>query len=594
MSFENPRASPERPSATVDSEASTIRGQNESGNIAQGNGVATKVPSAHATHPRDGISRYRWIVMICGNLLLSMIGGYDTSNVANVQVPIYKAFDHIGLLPWVSLSYSLTGVAIIPLARKLTSFCDLKWMGLASCVLTCVASALIGAAPNIESVIVGRVLMAIGSVTVYQIILSYNVIFARPHELALVQALVGAFFAIGLISGPIIGGAFAENEHATWRWAFYAVIPTTSAASLLLMFYPSYRAPTNKAVSQHLREIDWVGCILWIGIFVLFGLASVFPGPTWEWNSAPAIAVWTLFGVVTCVFFIQQYLALFTSAEYRAFPVYLLSKRSVVFPSLCVCMAGVTYGTTLYYTPIYFAFTRGQGALAAAVRLLPFICVFIFMIFLSGGLLPAVRYYKVFFLLGAVLVLIGGGLQQTITSQSSEGSVMGFETIAAAGLGLMWQISLPISSVVLPPHERMDAAALFNMGQMGGVSIALAIAGAIYENVGFRLVSDVVSGMGFSSHDIRELLSGADSPVLSALEPGMLGLIVDTVTKAIVSCFYLTLAAGAICFIAACCMKFEALEFKKPEAAATPASWEREQERKRESMGMWNQGFSSS
>jgi MFS family permease len=48
--------------------------------------------------------------------------------------------------------------------------------------------------------------------------LSYNVIFAYPHELPLVQALIGAFFAIGLITGPIIGGAFAQNEHATWRW----------------------------------------------------------------------------------------------------------------------------------------------------------------------------------------------------------------------------------------------------------------------------------------------------------------------------------------------------------------------------------------
>jgi hypothetical protein len=39
---------------------------------------------------------------------------------------------------------------------------------------------------------------------------------------AALQAVVGAVYAIGLISGPVVGGAFAENEHATWRWVWLA------------------------------------------------------------------------------------------------------------------------------------------------------------------------------------------------------------------------------------------------------------------------------------------------------------------------------------------------------------------------------------
>lgn len=119
------------------------------------------------------IIRHWWYVKLSTALQihLSTISrpGYDTSNVANVQVSVYRAFGHIELLPWLSLSYSLISVAVIPLVRKFTLFCDLKWMGLLSCLLTCAASALAGAAPNIESVIVGRVLMAIGSATLYQV-----------------------------------------------------------------------------------------------------------------------------------------------------------------------------------------------------------------------------------------------------------------------------------------------------------------------------------------------------------------------------------------------------------------------------------------
>ena len=28
-------------------------------------------------------------------------------------------------------------------------------------------------------------------------------------------------WGLGTVLGPVVGGAFAENESATWRWAFY-------------------------------------------------------------------------------------------------------------------------------------------------------------------------------------------------------------------------------------------------------------------------------------------------------------------------------------------------------------------------------------
>ena len=80
------------------------------------------------------------------------------------------------------------------------------------------------------------------------------------------------------------------------------------------------------------------------------------------------------------------------------------------------------------------------------------------MIFVSGGLLPAVRYYMPIYVLGAALMLVASGLMHTVAFDTAEAKVMGFEALLGAGLGLMWQAMLPISSVVLPPQERLDAA----------------------------------------------------------------------------------------------------------------------------------------
>lgn len=228
----------------------------------------------------------------------------------------------------------------------------------------------------------------------------------------------------------------------------------------------------------------------------------------------------------------------------------------------------------LQYTPIWFAFTRGTDPLASAVRLLPFTGVFIFVLFLVGGLLPVVRYYMVFFLAGAVLMLLGAGLQQTIKADSSEGLVMGLEAFVGAGIGALWQLGLPISSVVLPPAQRLDAAALFNMAQLGGVAVALSIAGSVYQNVGFRRIRGALAAAGydFAGDDVRLLMAGAASPISATSEPAVMAAVVAAVTQTILYCFYLTLAAGAICFVAACCMKFEALELKKPGAAPKAAA----------------------
>jgi hypothetical protein len=350
--------------------------------------------------------------------------------------------------------------------------------------------------------------------------------------------------------------------------AFYVVIPFTAVSVVLMAFYPSFRLPSSKSTLTHIKEIDWVGSILWIGIFVTLSLGCIFSGATWAWGSGPSIAVWTFLGVFLLSFVLQQYWCVLTVPERRAFPAYLLKNRAVSCTMLCALCAAIGYGPTLYYTPIYFAFTRGHGALAAAVRLLPFIGAFIGTIFVAGGLLPAVRYYQVFYLVGPIFMLVGGGLLQTINSQSSESRVMGFQAIVGLGLGTVWQLALPITSVILPPQHRLDAVAIFNMVQTGGVAVSLMIAGAVYQNVGFDLVNAAVDGQGFTSHGIRELLSGTDSPITAAHQPDMLAHIVDAVIETILRCYYLIIAAGAICLIAGCFMKFEALELRKKQPGA--------------------------
>lgn len=100
-------------------------------------------------------------------MILTSIG-YDVSNIANIQGPIYEAFSDIHLLPWLALSYSICNVVTTPLARKLYKFYDIKVLTLSGLILLIAGGALAGAASSLLLLIVGRAIMAFGASVVYQ------------------------------------------------------------------------------------------------------------------------------------------------------------------------------------------------------------------------------------------------------------------------------------------------------------------------------------------------------------------------------------------------------------------------------------------
>lgn len=93
--------------------------------------------------------------------------GYDSSNSANIQIPVYEAFGHIDLLPWVIASYSLGNFASVPLVRRLMEVMNPRWFLVTFWLITLVAGVLAGAASNMQMVVVGRILMGIGIAGVY-------------------------------------------------------------------------------------------------------------------------------------------------------------------------------------------------------------------------------------------------------------------------------------------------------------------------------------------------------------------------------------------------------------------------------------------
>ncbi|OHF02314.1 major facilitator superfamily transporter [Colletotrichum orchidophilum] len=524
--------------------------------------------ASESRSPREGMAAWRWPCIQSAFVLGGMLLGYDVSNIANIQPPIYEAFGQVHLLPWVATGYTATQVCMVPLVRKLALLGHVKLQIVAYTLIFLIGAAVSGSATSMNSVIVGRAVSGIGGAGIYQLCILVNVLLTTPTELPRVQGIMAVSWAVGLTLGPVIGGAFAENQSATWRWAMYLNLPILAVIAVLnFVALPPIEVGVNTTLVGGLLAIDWFGIVLHMTGFILLCSALIFSGSTWEWSSHSVIMAWAFVGVIYAVYLAQQYFCLFTSKEHRAIPADLLKSRTVSLVGLGTMAAGSCYGIALYYTPLFFAFTKGVEPVAAAVRILPFIFTFIVFTIVMAGLIPVIGRYAPFYVAGGALAMIGAGLQSQITPQTSEARVMGVSTLIGAGTGCMWQTGVAIMTQAVPANRRLDVTALFIMVQLGGISITLALAGCVFSNLGFNRLHASLSGLGYSDHDIREALAGLDSKIWTAADRRVVAIAVQDVASVIADLQFVIVAAGAIAFLSGCFMKWEKLQFGRVKAA---------------------------
>ena len=137
---------------------------------------AEKPPVSDSEHPSlsleppppvRSISGIWWVLSVSVLYISGMLYGLDTTIVADVQVPIIQAFGHIDRLTWIGAGFPLGSVAVILPVGVLYGLFNVKWTYLASVFMFQLGSAVCGSAPNMNVLIVGRVIAGIGGAGTY-------------------------------------------------------------------------------------------------------------------------------------------------------------------------------------------------------------------------------------------------------------------------------------------------------------------------------------------------------------------------------------------------------------------------------------------
>lgn len=444
-------------------------------------------------------------------------------------------------------SFLLGGTAaVLPFGRIYGLF-DAKWLYVISALVFNAGSALCGAAPNMNAVIVGRVLAGLGGNGMYLGVMTLLSVLTTDRERPGYLSFVGLFWGIGIILGPVVGGAFTQSS-ATWRWAFYINLCVAGLfAPVYLFWIPSFKPRAASKSSALLREIDSVGTILSIAGLMTIIMAINFGGSIYPWNSGSVIALFVVSGVIWIAFGIQQAYSILTTETQRVFPVHFLKNLNAVLLFISMAAVNVAGFIPIYYVPIYFQFSRGDDPIQAAVRLLPLIFVLSATILCNGHLMSRFNYFQPWYIFGSILTLIGGVLLSRITATTATGSIYGFEILIGVGTGCFIQAGYAVIQAMVPPAEMAYAISFMMLAQLGGVGLGLSIAGSVFIN---QSVNDLAALLpGVSRADLQLAISGTSSTYFQSLAPAQRDAAVHVIVGALSHTFVLIYVGGAVCLV---------------------------------------------
>ncbi|OJJ04859.1 hypothetical protein ASPVEDRAFT_153183 [Aspergillus versicolor CBS 583.65] len=511
------------------------------------------------TQPPRDVHGVAWVLVVLSVFSCVFLFALDNTIVADVQPAIINEFGDLTMLPWLSVAFLLGAASTLLVWSKGYGQFNCKWLYIITTAIFEVGSAVCGAAPNMSSLIIGRAICGLGGAGMYLGVMTILSMLTSPTERSIYMGLTGMVWGTGTVLGPIIGGAFTDSP-ATWRWAFYINLCIGGLfAPVFFFMIPSIDPRPGASVKERLAEIDWLGPVIFIGAYVSGIMAISFGGVLYPWNDSRIIGMFVCSGVLFTLFFLQQGFTVFTTYSARIFPMQYLKSKEMVLLFIETAAAGTSCFVPIYFIPLFFQFVRGDTALDAGVRLLPFIVPLVVCNLVNGLAMSAMGYYMPWYLLGGVLVIVGGVLLRITELSTSQAQIYGALVVGGIGTGVFSQAGFAVAQSLVPANEIPMAVGFITCAQVGGSAIALSIANTVFLNRATTQAAALLPGV--SADGIQALISGANHALLDSLDEALRSDVLSAIVRAITDAFVLDLTAGCVAVVLAVFLRRTKISF---------------------------------
>lgn len=403
------------------------------------------------------------LVSCCLSLLIVSMD----ATIVNVAIPSIRADLRAtaSQLQWVIDIYTLVLASLLLLSGATADRFGRRRTFQIGLTVFALGSLLCSLSPNIEILILARMLQAVGGSMLNPVAMSIiTQVFTGRVERARAIGVWGGVVGISMALGPIVGGLLIELVN--WRAVFWINLPICALAIVLTaIFVPESRSMT-------MRDVDPVGQGL--GMAFLFGLVYVLiEGPVRGWADARIVIVAVVAALAFTAFLRYESRRHDPFIDLRFF-------RSIPFASatmIAVC-AFAGWGAFLFMISLYLQVERGFSAMHTGLLYLPIAIGALVFSPLSGRLVG--RYgARPSLLIAATLITAAALLLTRLTITTAVWQLLVIFAVFGIGFSM---VNAPITNAAVSgmPTDRAGAAsAVASTSRQVGVSVGVALCGSV-------------------------------------------------------------------------------------------------------------------
>ncbi|MBM9505098.1 MFS transporter [Actinacidiphila acididurans] len=423
----------------------------------------TSTPAATAGDRADAVVDHRWLVLcVIGLAQLMVVLDATIVNIALPSAQRALGFSD-GDRQWVVTAYALAFGSLLLFGGRLADLVGRKRTFLIGLVGFAVASAIGGAAPSFEILIMARALQgAFGAVLAPAALSLLTTTFTDAKERGKAFGIYGAIAGAGAAVGLLLGGIL--TEYLDWRWCLYVNLLFAAAA-----FFGGMRLLRSGTLPDR-PSLDVPGTlIVSTGLFcIVYGFSNA---QRHHWN---ATSTWgfLLAGVVLLVAFVLWQ----RRARQPLLPMRVVGDRDRGASYIAMFLSGAgMFGVFLFLT-FYLQRTLLYSPIKTGVAFLPLVGILVITSLVTTNVLVPRLGAKPIVPTG---MLLSGGAMAWLTALDRNSTyaahVLPPLLLLGLGLGLIFATSMNLATAGVKPRDAGVASAMVNTSQQVGGSVGTSL-----------------------------------------------------------------------------------------------------------------------
>ncbi|GLW09211.1 MFS transporter [Microtetraspora sp. NBRC 13810] len=464
--------------------------------------ATTSVPPPEKEADDTGRTSRRKVLQALSGLMVGMFVSILASTVvANALPRIIADLDGTQTVyTWIVTSELLAMTATVPLWGKMADLYSKKLLIQLSLGLFVVGSLIAGFTPNVEILILSRVVQGVGAGGMSALAMIVMAAMIPPRELGRYAGVFGAVFGVGTIAGPLIGGLLVDTPWLGWRWCFLIGVPFTVIAIVLLQ-----RTLSLPVVRKEIK-VDYLGAFL-----ITAGVCTILVWSSLAGNQFAWASWWTAGLVGVGVLLLAVAVWVESRAAEPIIPLGIFRNRTVTLATVASVLVGVAmFGGTVFLSQ-YFQIALGYSPTVAGLMSLPMIFGLLVSSTVAGQLITKWGRWKGFLVAGGVIMLAGMALLGTIGGQTSTLVLSIYMAVLGIGVGMLMQNLVLAAQNDVPAQDLGVTTSVLTFFRSMGGAVGVSALGAVLANRVTTLMTErlgpIAGGAGAPADAVPDIAS---------------------------------------------------------------------------------------